>query len=343
MENELLYLTLKNDIMQKIFNGSYKDGEAIPSERILAQINGMSRATVRKALEILEGDGIIERTLGKGTVVSLKDQSYRGNLNMIALVAPAQRRFFAKFINNFQRVADRNNSLLVFIQQSEGQSIQDTLFKLLLNNIHNVVIWLDYETIDKEYIRRLRGLGMNIVFFDITVSSPYADCICLDNQDALSKLYSYALGKRGGRIVYISRENTRPSSYHEREQAFLNLSPLGLIWNFPWDHQGSAKENTDKFIFDNFLPKYKPDTVICSDGELGIHLKSAMIQAGIDDVLLVSLDDFEESAELAITCYRQPYDLYAEAIYSSLIDQNLDSSHWTAAMHRVKGYLIIRD
>lgn len=342
MESDLLYTTLKNEIMRKIFNGTYKDGESIPSERILAQTYSMSRATVRKALEILEGDGIIERTLGKGTIVSLSTRSYNGRLDMIALVAPAQRRFFAKFINNFQRVADRHNSMLVFIQQSEGESIQDTLFKLLLNNIHNVVIWLDYETIEKEYIRRLRGLGMNIVFFDITVTSPYADCISLDNEDAISKLYNYALSKRGDRIVYISRENANPSSLHEREQAYLGLSPLGLIWNFPWDYRDYLRNHTDKFIFENFIPKYRPDTAICSDGELGISLKAAMLQAGIQDVMLLSLDDFEESADLGITVYRQPYDRYAEAIYNSLAEQNFNSANWTAAMHRVKGELVIR-
>jgi len=158
-----------------------------------------------------------------------------------------------------------------------------------------------------------------------------------------STIKPIALTKRGGRIVYISRENTNPSSFHEREQAFLSLSPLGLIWNFPWDHQSLTHNHTDKFIFDNFMPKYKTDTVICSDGELGIYLKSAMLAAGIHDVLLVSLDDFEESAALAITVYRQPYDLYAETIYGSLIGQNLDSENWAAAMHRVKGCLIIRD
>ena len=342
METDLLYSSLKNDIMQKIFNGTYKDGESIPSERVLALNHNMSRATVRKALELLEYDGIIERTLGKGTVVRLSSRSYRGRLDMIALVAPAQRGFFAKFINNFQRVADRNHSLLVFIQQSEGESIQDTLFKLLMNNIHNVVIWLDFETIEKEYIRRLRGLGMNIVFFDITVRSPYADCICLDNEDALIQLYNHARKKKSDRIVYISRANTKPSSYYEREQAFLSISPLGLVWNFPSDYHNSLKNHTDKFIFDNFMPQYKPDSVICSDGELGIALKAAMLQAGIDDVLLLSLDDFEESAELAITVYRQPYDLYSETIYNCLIEQNFNSANWTAAMHRVKGTLIVR-
>jgi DNA-binding transcriptional regulator YhcF (GntR family) len=161
MANDLLYVTLKNDIMRKIFKGTYKDGEAIPSERILANEYDMSRVTVRKALDLLESDGIVKRKLGKGTIVSLNKQSYNGSLDIIALVAPAQRRFFATFIDYFQKIADQHNSLVVFIQQSEHESIKDTIFKLLQKGIHNVVIWLDYETLKGQDIQRLRGLGMN--------------------------------------------------------------------------------------------------------------------------------------------------------------------------------------
>ena len=343
MENNSLYMSLKNKIMMEILNGTYRIGEAIPSERDLSRTNNMSRAAVHKALEIFEREGILQRTLGKGTIVSMNQQGRGGNLNTIALVAPAQRRFFANFINSFQKVADIHNSLVVFIQQSEDEFIQDTLFKLLQNNIHNVVIWLDFETISKEYVQRLRCLGMNIVFFDITVFSPYADCICLDNQDAITSLYNYALEKGSKKIAYITRQNTTPSSFYEREQAFLSLSPFGIVWEFPWDYQNFLANHTEKFIFEYFMPKYKPDTVICSDGEVGIILKKAMIQNDINDILLISVDDFDEAEELEITVYKQPYDLYAEAIYNSLMEQNSTSTNWTASISRVKGELIIRD
>lgn len=341
MVNDLLYMSLKNDIMHKIYLGLYKDGEIMSSERILAEQYNMSRVTVRKALELLEKDGIIKRKLGQGTVVSLSGQSYGGNLDIIALVAPAQRRFFATFIDFFQKLADRHRSLVVFIQQSEQESIEDTLFKLLQNNIHNVVIWLDYETLNKQALQRLRGLGMNIVLFDITISTPYADCVCLDNHDAIASLYRYAAQKKKG-IVYVSRENTSPSSYQERNQAFSELSHLGVVWIFPWDYKNYLKNQPDNFIFDHLHVDYKPQALICSDGELGITLKKAILEQNIDDVLLVSLDDFPECEELRMTVYKQPYDRFAEKIFDCLMEQNFNRLHWKAAIYRVKGELIIR-
>jgi DNA-binding LacI/PurR family transcriptional regulator len=342
MANDLLYVSLKNDIMRKIYEGIYEDGEAIPAERILADQYNMSRVTVRKALDLLEKDGIIRRTLGKGTTVCLNRQSYNSGLDIIALVAPAQRRFFATFIDYFQKIADKHNSLVVFIQQSEHESIKDTLFKLLQKNIHNVVIWLDYEVLNTKYIQRLRGLGMNIVFFDITVNSPYADCVCLDNRDAIYSLYQYVMEKKNKSVVYVTRENTSPSSYQERNQTFKEISPLGIVWNFPWDFKNYLANRTEDFIFDHLCPTYKPGSVICSDGELGIAIKKALISHKITDVLLVSLDDFAECAELGVTVYKQPFDLFAEKIFYCLMEQNFDNLNWKASMYRIKGELVIR-
>lgn len=342
MPNDLLYITLKNEIIQKIYEGVYTDGEPIPSERILAAEYNMSRVTVRKAIDLLKSDGIVQCRLGRGTIVTLNKQSYNGNLDIIALVAPAQRRFFTTFIDYFQKIADKNNALVVFVQQSESESIKDTLFKLLQKNIHNVVIWLDYEVINSTYIQRLRGLGMNIVFFDITISSPYADCVCLDNRDAISSLYTYVKEKKNKGIAYVSRDNTSPSSYHERKQVFRELSSLGIVWSFPWDFKNYLVNHPDKFVFENLYPSYKPGSLICSDGELGIALKKELIQYNIHDVNLVSVDDFEECDELGITVYKQPYDRFAEKVFQCLMEQNFNHLHWKAGMYRIKGDLITR-
>ena len=344
MADELLYIILKNDIIRKIYDGIYKDGETIPSERILANEYNLSRVTVRKALDLLEEDGILQRKLGKGTTVSLSKHGYRGNLDIIAFVAPAQRSFFATFIDHFQRIADQHNSLIVFIQQSEHEPIKDTLFKLLQNNIHNVVIWLDYESISDLHIQRLRGLGMNIVFFDIIINSPYADCVCLDNRDAVTSLYQYVSEKKSKGIAYISRENEtiNPSSYQERKQAFQELSPSGITWDFPWDYKNYMRNHPEEFIFEHLYPIYRPGSIICSDGDLAITLKKSLINHNIQDVFLVSLDDFPECDELNMTVYKQPYDRFAEKIYNCLTEQNFNPLHWEASVYRLKGDLIIR-
>lgn len=53
-------------IEQRILNGSLRTGEKLPSERELVNALGVSRASVREALRVLEALGIIEAHTGSG-------------------------------------------------------------------------------------------------------------------------------------------------------------------------------------------------------------------------------------------------------------------------------------
>lgn len=65
-----LYRQLYDEIKYAIENGVYKSGEQIPSEDRLREIYGISRITVRKALDELTEDNILVKKHGKGTFVS---------------------------------------------------------------------------------------------------------------------------------------------------------------------------------------------------------------------------------------------------------------------------------
>ncbi|WP_172123452.1 FadR/GntR family transcriptional regulator [Devosia sp. 919] len=53
-----------------IIEGGYTHGVRLPPERQLTETLGMTRATLRKALDVLERDGLIWRHVGKGTFVA---------------------------------------------------------------------------------------------------------------------------------------------------------------------------------------------------------------------------------------------------------------------------------
>ncbi|MBT8366428.1 MAG: GntR family transcriptional regulator [Deltaproteobacteria bacterium] len=64
-----LYFQLKEIFHDKIENEKLKEGDMIPSESELQQIYGVSRATVRKAIELLVYEGLMDKKKGKGTFV----------------------------------------------------------------------------------------------------------------------------------------------------------------------------------------------------------------------------------------------------------------------------------
>ena len=75
MEKHSLYQQLADSLRDKIYEGKYAFGDKLPSERSLAEKFGISHLTVRKALAILEEEGMILRVQGKGTFVRAQKYS----------------------------------------------------------------------------------------------------------------------------------------------------------------------------------------------------------------------------------------------------------------------------
>ncbi|MBP2240189.1 GntR family transcriptional regulator [Cytobacillus eiseniae] len=71
-DNRHLYLQVIDHLKQDIEKGNYKEREKLPSEFDLAKQLGVSRATLREALRILEEENVIIRRHGVGTFVNAK-------------------------------------------------------------------------------------------------------------------------------------------------------------------------------------------------------------------------------------------------------------------------------
>ena len=65
-----LYYQLKELLLAKIETGEWREGDQIPSESKLQDGLVVSRATVRKAIEVLVNEGHLKKARGKGTFVT---------------------------------------------------------------------------------------------------------------------------------------------------------------------------------------------------------------------------------------------------------------------------------
>ena len=72
MKNKALHEVIKEDILEKILNETYKLNEKIPNEIDIAAEYGVSRPTVRQAIQNLVNEGYLERIKRRGTFVREK-------------------------------------------------------------------------------------------------------------------------------------------------------------------------------------------------------------------------------------------------------------------------------
>ena len=69
-----LYHRVYAVMRERIVNGYYPDNVPVPSEAELSGSFGVSRITVRKAMEMLSAEGLITRMRGRGTCVTDRAQ-----------------------------------------------------------------------------------------------------------------------------------------------------------------------------------------------------------------------------------------------------------------------------
>jgi GntR family transcriptional regulator len=67
-----LYARVKKLITSSLTNGDLSEGDAIPAERDIAEMLGVSRVTIRKAFTELVRDGILVQRRGSGTYVQTR-------------------------------------------------------------------------------------------------------------------------------------------------------------------------------------------------------------------------------------------------------------------------------
>lgn len=90
-----LYLRLRQLLEEAILSGKLNHGDALCPERDIASYAGVSRVTVRKAVERLVDDGLLVRRPGAGTFVECVRSNIRALLCRSAQLVDASPRQFA--------------------------------------------------------------------------------------------------------------------------------------------------------------------------------------------------------------------------------------------------------
>lgn len=98
-----LYLQIYESLKSKIYSSAYSAGDVLPSERQLMVHYKVERITIRKALELLVNDGLVEKIAGYGTKVKdyslLSNKKQRGNILFFLPEKKDQEKIFSRPFN----------------------------------------------------------------------------------------------------------------------------------------------------------------------------------------------------------------------------------------------------
>ena len=108
-----LYMQAAGQIRLKIEKGEWSPGDQLPVIEVFQAEFGLSRATIREALDVLEDEGLIERFRGRGTFVRPHLPQRRSH------VLPTR---WAELIDDLQKI---QAALIAPISTEDGSTLRD--------------------------------------------------------------------------------------------------------------------------------------------------------------------------------------------------------------------------
>ncbi|OPJ55403.1 trehalose operon repressor [Alkalithermobacter paradoxus] len=204
------YLSIYNEIVRKIENGELSRDSKLLSENEYMKEYNVSRDTIRKALNLLEQDGYIQKIKGKGSfvldinkfdfpisgIISFKELSQRMNLKSETIVNELELIQPDAFISKQLNITKKDKVWKVVRSRKIGNK------RIILDKdyiVHNFVPCLTKEICEKsiyEYIENELNLKISFAKKEITVEAATdEDKKYLDLKDysmvAVVKSYTY--------------------------------------------------------------------------------------------------------------------------------------------------------
>lgn len=217
---KLLYLQVRDILVEKIESGELSPGDALPGERTLAEMFDVSRVTIRKCIGNMVEEGYLIRSRGKETVVANRKISHRlGTLLGVAEeLSETNNVVKVKVLNKgYEKITSEIRKHLETEDDSEVYGFSRLMLKdnkplvvnysYVLHDIGKLVETLDLES-DKVF-QYLEHCGYNVSYAEQVITAG----ICNKKE---AELLDYKVGQP---VIVIKRttflENGYPILYEK--------------------------------------------------------------------------------------------------------------------------------
>lgn len=134
------YIQLADTLRLAIYEGNFRNSNRLPTEQQLVEQFGVSRQTVRKALEVLTHEQLIQRRQGSGSIIL--DPKATSTSNTIAvIVGHVNDYIFPSLLMDAQQVLrGYNYSTLVYSTDNRVEREREVLQQLLEHPVRGLII-----------------------------------------------------------------------------------------------------------------------------------------------------------------------------------------------------------
>lgn len=191
-----LYLQVIDKIKEDIEQGAYEPGERLPSEFQLSKQLGVSRATLREALRMLEDENVVIRRHGVGTFINSKPLFSSGIEELFSVT---------DMIKRGKKVPGTN-----FLSSSVEPAAEEDIHRFHDENLQEVLTIERVRTADNEPV---------VYCLDKIPKHLMPDYVSHEHQSIFEQL------EKSGTSISYAMTQIEPIGYHENVSEILQCDP----------------------------------------------------------------------------------------------------------------------
>jgi GntR family transcriptional regulator of arabinose operon len=293
-----VYVRVADDLRAKLGNPPFEYGELLPSEMDLSKAYNLSRGTIRKALDILANEGLINRQPGRGTLILSPDTKAEGRYQVAVVWSIIRAVSSEMFAGLESELAHAGCDLLFSTSEHEPEKEAQILNRLINADVDGIVLYGTGDKSNNGLLKTLIAKQIPLVLLDRFVPA-LRDQVCWvssDNEQGAYDITRHLIDLGHQRIAHIvwTPDNEDISTLIERRTGYLRalseenlgsaiLSVCGPAWydsNFPE-------------LFRAFLDEHKPTALFFNSDSAAFRALPLLEQRGIYSPRDISIAGFD--------------------------------------------------
>ena len=310
---KILHMQLMTYFRERVLDGRLPAGTRLPTDGELAVQYQISRDTVRQALALLAGEGLIERVQGRGTFVIQPPSNG-------STVAQLKQKQIGLVLNRTLRTQPTMN-LLVGVEQAakshgynvsftyaEGEQEQQArdIDRLRANHVLGMIIYPIGDATHDASIQQLQADHIPVVLMDRYFPGLAIDYVGSDNVGGGYRATEHLLilGHRRIGYVFAQEETLRTTSVYERWQGYCKALQK---YEVPYDEslvipdfrqlQSGTREGLVEFL----QRPDRPSAIFAVNDYVALDILQAAKALHLripEDLAVIGFDDLEFAAHV---------------------------------------------
>lgn len=324
-----LYGKIEQELELKITNKDLRGGDKLPTESELMAQFGVSRMTVRKALDILVNKKLIERFPGKGSFVLSTNKPKIINrkkseiITIGAIFPKLAPSFGTEILSTLSSITNENNVNFLYAETKDNSFEDESrAIQRMRQYANGLIIWpIPGKVIGTEILKLIID-EYPVVLLDRYIQDVNASYIVTNNKKATQEALEYLVKLGHRHICIVPKQNASDSSIQDRvthAKTFLNNFPknvTSILYT-----QGINYEQRQELLTKKEILKTKVIALLKKDPQITAFFVTEYYPATILYQVLIELN-YKIPNDFSIICYDSPHFYNESVVHFTHVQQN---------------------